>query len=344
MVDPSPDPIDRAYSQAENLLNEQAERSARRARVLAAIAQDTVIRPISRQKPMPRFTSRGGWLVAASVLVASGFLVIRFMPLSQQWSSPPIAHAPMAKLVQKNEMTAALSPPAPAIDQSEAVSSGPKAKAPDQAPIATHEPRETSNKRIVLAAPPPPPAMVVPPPPAAQAFAMAAPQPPAAAPAPPMAAPPPPPPAARAFAMVAPAPPPPPTAPAPTMAAPPPPPAAAPSPPSPAPAPPPMADTAKPIGELGSNLGFDQLRAAAAAGRTIEVQELLNRQIPVDVADANGETALMKSIRADQPATAALLIHHGASLDKKNNAGLSARDLAMHINDPALNHALGLEH
>ena len=105
-----------------------------------------------------------------------------------------------------------------------------------------------------------------------------------------------------------------------------------------------MADTAKPIGELGSNLGFDQLRAAAAAGRTIEVQELLNRQIPVDVADANGETALMKSIRADQPATAALLIHHGASLDKKNNAGLSARDLAMHINDPALNHALGLEH
>jgi len=108
-------------------------------------------------------------------------------------------------------------------------------------------------------------------------------------------------------------------------------------------APPPMADTAKPVGELGSNLGFDQLRAAAAAGRTIEVQELLDRQIPVDVADANGETALMKSIRADQPATAALLIHHGASLDKKNNAGLSARDLAADINDPALNHALGLE-
>jgi len=91
-------------------------------------------------------------------------------------------------------------------------------------------------------------------------------------------------------------------------------------------------------------LGFDQLRAAAAAGRTDEVQELLNRQIPVDVADANGETALMKSIRADQPATAALLIRHGASLDKKNNAGLSARDLAAHINDPALNRALGLVH
>ena len=122
------------------------------------------------------------------------------------------------------------------------------------------------------------------------------------------------------------------------------PPAAARSAPSPPAAPPPVADIAKPIGEPESTLGFDQLRAAAAAGRTIEVQELLDRPIPVDVADANGETALMKSIRADQPATAALLIRHGASLDKKNNAGLSARDLAADINDPALNRALGLEH
>ena len=104
-----------------------------------------------------------------------------------------------------------------------------------------------------------------------------------------------------------------------------------------------MADTAKSMGESGNNQGFDQLRAAAAAGRTIEVQELLSRRIPVDAADTNGETALMKSIRARQPATAALLIRHGASLDKKNNAGLSARDLATQINDPALNHALGLE-
>lgn len=334
MVDPTSDPIDRAYRQAESLLNEQAERSTRRARVLAAVAQDAAIRPISRQKSRPRFTSRGGWLVAASVLVASGFLVIRFLPLNQPWSSPPIAQAPVAKLVQKNEMTAALSPPAPAIDRSGSASSGPKTKASDQAPTTAHEPRESSGRRMVLAAPPPPPAMVAPPPPAApasptaappppapRAVARAAPQPPPAAQAPSMAAPPPP--AARAFAMAAP---PPPAAPAPTMAA-----------------PPPMADTAKPVDELGSNSGFDQLRAAAAAGRTIEVQELLDRQIPVDVADANGETALMKSVRADQPATAAVLIHHGASLDKKNNAGLSARDLAADINDPALNHALGLE-
>lgn len=94
---------------------------------------------------------------------------------------------------------------------------------------------------------------------------------------------------------------------------------------------------------MESSPAFAQLRAAAAAGRMVEVQELLDRRIPVDTADSNGETALMKSIRAGQPATAALLIRHGASLDIKNRAGLSARDLATQINDPALNRALGLE-
>src|SRR5580692_10176466 len=97
MADPTPDPIDRAYRQAEKLLDEQAERSARRARVLAAVAQDAGVRP----RPMPRFTSRGGWLVAASVLVASGFVVMRFLPLNQPGSSHQIAQAPAAKPVQK---------------------------------------------------------------------------------------------------------------------------------------------------------------------------------------------------------------------------------------------------
>ena len=137
MVDPESDPIDRAYRQAENLLDEQAERSARRARVLAAVAQDAVVRP----RPMPRLISRGGWLVAASVVIASSFVVIRFLPLDQLSSSHPIAQAPAAKPVQKNEMTAALAPPAPATDQSESASSG--AKAPDRAPAATREPEES---------------------------------------------------------------------------------------------------------------------------------------------------------------------------------------------------------
>ncbi len=63
----------------------------------------------------------------------------------------------------------------------------------------------------------------------------------------------------------------------------------------------------------------------------------------MDSVDANGETALMKSVRADQPGTAALLIRYGASLDKKSNAGVSARDLAAQIDDPALKQALGLQ-
>ena len=134
---------------------------------------------------------------------------------------------------------------------------------------------------------------------------------------------------------------PPPAAPEAIMAPPPPVPAARMAAPPAAPAP--MADMAKAIGEAGNGLVLDQLRAAAAAGRMTEVQELLDRQIPVDGADTNGETALMKSIRAGQPATAALLLRHGASLDKKNKAGLSARELAAQINDPALNRALGLE-
>ena len=97
------------------------------------------------------------------------------------------------------------------------------------------------------------------------------------------------------------------------------------------------------MAEAGIDPDIDHLRSAAAAGRTAEVQQLLDRHIPVDTADAKGETALMKSILADQPETAALLIRHGASLDKKNNAGFSARDLAAQVNDPALNHALGLD-
>ena len=75
------------------------------------------------------------------------------------------------------------------------------------------------------------------------------------------------------------------------------------------------------MGELGTDPGFDELRAAAGAGRAAEVQELLDRHIPVDSADADGETALMKSVRADQPATAALLIRHGYYATS-NGAGL----------------------
>jgi hypothetical protein len=85
-----------------------------------------------------------------------------------------------------------------------------------------------------------------------------------------------------------------------------------------------------------------RLRAAAAAGRTAEVKALLVRGVPVDAPDADGKTALMKSIQAAHPAVAALLRRHGASLDNEDNAGESARDMAAAKGDPALDQALGL--
>jgi len=84
------------------------------------------------------------------------------------------------------------------------------------------------------------------------------------------------------------------------------------------------------------------LRAAAAAGRTTELATLLDQGVPVDAPDADGDTALMKSIQADQPAAASLLRRHGASLDLTNHAGESARAMATAKGDPALNQAMGL--
>jgi ankyrin repeat protein len=85
-----------------------------------------------------------------------------------------------------------------------------------------------------------------------------------------------------------------------------------------------------------------RLAAAAAAGRIREVKALLAKGVPVDAPDANGETALMRSVRADQPVVAALLLAHGASLDRENRTGQSARDIAAAIDDPRIDKALGL--
>jgi ankyrin repeat protein len=85
-----------------------------------------------------------------------------------------------------------------------------------------------------------------------------------------------------------------------------------------------------------------RLRAAAADGRLAEVEALLDHGESVDAPDADGDTALMRSILADRPAVAAVLRRHGASLDRKNHAGESARDMAMASEDTALKRALGL--
>ncbi|HEY5009449.1 MAG TPA: hypothetical protein VII42_15730, partial [Caulobacteraceae bacterium] len=61
--DATPDPIDKAYVQAEALLSDEEARTARRARVLAAVASEAAAAPAVR-RPAWR---RGGWLAAASV-------------------------------------------------------------------------------------------------------------------------------------------------------------------------------------------------------------------------------------------------------------------------------------
>ena len=74
-----------------------------------------------------------------------------------------------------------------------------------------------------------------------------------------------------------------------------------------------------------------RLRAAAAAGRTTEVEALLAQGAVVDGPDEMGDTALMKSVRANHPDVAAALRRGGASLDVKNRAGQSARPPASAI-------------
>ncbi len=85
-----------------------------------------------------------------------------------------------------------------------------------------------------------------------------------------------------------------------------------------------------------------KLQFAAAQGQVDEVRALLARGLPVDGLDEEGETALMKAVRANQPAAADLLRRRGASLDLKNPSGQSARDIAAELDDPRLYRALGI--
>jgi hypothetical protein len=86
----------------------------------------------------------------------------------------------------------------------------------------------------------------------------------------------------------------------------------------------------------------DELRAAAAAGRTSDLQRLLGRGVDIDDPGPDGDTALIEAIKADKPAAAAFLAQHGASLDAANHAGKTARGLASDARDPKLAKALGL--
>jgi hypothetical protein len=317
MSDPDamPDPVDKAHAQAEAMLGDDDARAARRARVLAAVARQQAASPAPLPARRPAWRP-GGWLAAASVAGLAVFFASR---IYQPPPHPPQA-APSVPAVQA---TASASPPA-------------VARAPS-APVAMNAP---SRSRRSFAAPPPPPtsrnspealspqpfpAEAAPPPPPKDARS----EPGASAPAardqsrgvseqalggmnaarrtekPAFAAPPPP--APPVFAV-------PPAAPAPRLES---------------------------SAEAPRDLAV-RLRAAAAAGRTADLAAVLDQGVPVDAADAAGNTALMKSIEADHPAAARLLRRHGASLDRRNHAGDSARDLAAAKSDAELDAALGL--
>jgi len=292
--DPAPDPMDKAYAQAEAVLSDDSARAARRARVLAAVAREPAAPPVSSppvRRPAWRY---GGWLAAASVAAVSLFVATQIHPPAP-FEKPPAPPMPAP--------TAPAVPPAAAPEV---------AAAPTPAARAPAQPSKPAPLARDLAP------VVAPPPPVQAAEAPAAP--PAEARATPPAAKRTPPPSAGVSEVVV---------------------TGSRIESSPADVELRSAQVEEMVLSSPATLGA-RLHAAAAAGRTAEVAALLAKGVPVDAPDDDSETALMKSIQAGQPATAALLRRRGASLDLKNHAGVSARDMATSIDDPKLNRALGL--
>jgi type IV secretory pathway VirB10-like protein len=308
--DPGPDPMDKAYAQAEAVLNDEAARAARRERVLAAVAGEAAT-SAEPSTPRPAWR-RGGWLAAASVAGLAALLTVQVYRPAQ---TPP----PAASRAADAEV-AATPPPA-----SEAAAQAP---APRPIPVAPRGAApSTGDIPLAAPAPAPPPlplSEAAPPPPPAQVAREAD--------------------AARAGAQ----------------------------------APRDVVATAKRreenlqerperradhlsevvvtaqkvkpapapdfvVSPRAAARDAAKLHAAAAAGRTGDLSALLDQGVPIDAPDAEGETALMKSIQADKPAAAALLRRRGANLDRRNNDGDSARDMAAALEDAEIDKALGLE-
>lgn len=279
------DPIDKAYGEAEALLHDEAARAARRARVLAAVAEAPA--EPRAAAPTRRAWRYGGALAAAGVAGLSVLIATQIRPPVS--TENPVRPAPT--VVRPPTME----PPTTATPDPADIQKAPERvlRAPKPAVDALPGPATEDV--------PPPPGPPPPPPP-----------PPSLAPAPPPQAPPAPvsrdeglsevvvtgsriaPPEARAAA----------------------------------------SRTAAPE-RLGA-----RLRAAAARGRTAELAALLGQGAPVDAADEDGDTALMKALRSRHPDAVALLRRHDADADLRNHAGQSARDLAASIGDPELLRAL----
>jgi hypothetical protein len=315
MSDAAPDPIDKAYAQAEALLDDDAARAARRARVLAAVAQ-TAAEPQAAPAPSRTLWRRGGWLAAASVAGVSVFVAIQINrpPTFERPDAPPVPATPATPSASKAPPTADMAPAPPVAASPPTIEPSPRTPEPpawarvapsrDEAPAARPTIPPLPVPPVPAAAPPPPP-----PAPSMERRIGAAP-----AQAPPRAEAPA---AARSRieevvvtgSRVQGA----------TQDA-------------------PLAAFSRSAGEQA-----EKLRDAAAAGRTRELSVLLSRGVPVDTADDDGETALMKAIQAKQVDATALLRRRGANLDLKNHEGRSARDMAADLADPRLNKALGLD-
>lgn len=326
------DPMDEAYLRAEQALDDEAAHEARRARVLAAIAQDAAAPAASAPLARRPIRTYGGWLAAACVAGLSVWTagqVYRLSPRRQQ-ATPPATQPPAPPLAKTPAPPLAKTPAPPG------PLSPPTTLRASPAPV-----RRRASTTAAPAPVAPPPAEVAPPPPL--------PIPPVEKPIQ----------APRPLSL-------------PPIAEP----ALVPAPATPSPAAPaavakagsvlsePSKSVAEAVVVTGSRIARrdpaappavisaplrsrmldepSRLRDDAAAGRIADIEALLARGAPVDAADENGETALMKSIQAGQREAAALLRRHGASLDLKDRAGVSARDMATQKNDPALDQALGI--
>jgi hypothetical protein len=310
------DPIDRAYAKAEAMLNDDEARAARRARVLAAVASQPAA-PVETARRSSLLWRRGGWLVAACI---GGLgLIVASQMYQPFWRPPQTRPATSAAPAAAHSPTAAA--PATATSPAPPAPSAIPAPRNAQAPAAVSAPPTATGPEISTQAPPTPEAQAPPPPAPAPAVsadrAAAFPQEKASA-------------APSAVARDE-------AAEAPKAAR--------------------GVDrreaasgfAAPPATSMGSLAAPDataaeraaRLRAAAAAGRTKDIEALLDQGVPVDASDAEGNTALMLSIRDNRPGAAALLRRHGASLDRTNRAGESARDLAADRGDAALSRAIG---
>lgn len=300
----APHPIDRTYRDAEATLDDDAARRARRAQVLEAVARESkAAAPLTetRKPPVWRYA---GWLTAASVAGLGALIAYQLSPVAD------LSPAPAPDAVSGVPARSPLAGPPTALDAQAPTPPAPQIR---RAPPEEHRPETAQRAAPVAPTPPPPPLAPAAPPPAAAPEAAGGPPPPVAFPSSQsrMES------AEGRRAAAAPV--------------------AAPA----APPPPPPPPSARVQGAVASpaSLGA-RLRAAAAAGRTSEVAELLADGAPVDARDSDGETALMKSVRAGEAAIVALLRRHGADPDLENRAGVSARQMVEAADSPSLDRAL----